>query len=441
MSPPQVPEDGLPSYTREEVAQHKKSTDCWVILHGQVYDVTKWLGKHPGGARLIMHYAGQDATLAWTSFHHNKAMVRKYLAQYHIGKICPEQKELQPIEKDFLTLRDKMETKEFFKTSPLFFVAHFLHIVLFYFAAWGTLWYFGNNWITWLAAAALTTVSQAQAGWLQHDFGHHTVFDIINLNRALHHVVIGLMKGVSSFWWNYRHYQHHAKPNVYLKDPDITIPYVVLLGKIIPEKWGKKRWGTMPYHFQQHYFFLIGPPLLLPIYFHVEVLFYVLKKRKWIDFVCMLIFYMIFHCTFSSFLGGFWPSFRFYFFIRCVESHWFVWATQVSHIPMNIDLDHRQDWPSLQLAGTRNVEQSFLNDWFLGHLNFQIEHHLFPTMPRHNFQKAKPYVIEFCKKHNLDYQEKPIWTAFGDIVRSLKESGEIWAEAWDAHVPTKTKAN
>jgi Kef-type K+ transport system membrane component KefB len=50
--------------------------------------------------------------------------------------------------------------QEFFKTSPLFFVAHFLHIVLFYFAAWGTLWYFGNNWITWLAAAALTTVSQ-----------------------------------------------------------------------------------------------------------------------------------------------------------------------------------------------------------------------------------------------------------------------------------------
>ena len=55
---------------------------------------------------------------------------------------------------------------------------------------------------------------KAQAGWLQHDFGHHTVFDVINLNRALHHVIIGLMKGVSSFWWNYRHYQHHAKPNV-----------------------------------------------------------------------------------------------------------------------------------------------------------------------------------------------------------------------------------
>ena len=63
MSPPQVSEEALPTYTREEVAQHNKSTDCWVVLHGQVYDVTKWLPRHPGGARIILHYAGQDATV------------------------------------------------------------------------------------------------------------------------------------------------------------------------------------------------------------------------------------------------------------------------------------------------------------------------------------------------------------------------------------------
>lgn len=56
---------------------------------------------------------------------------------------------------------------------------------------------------------------------------------------------------------------------------------------------------------------------------------------------------------------------------------------------------------------------------------------LFPTMPRHNFIKAQPYVIEFCKKYGLDYQLKPVWTAFGDIIRSLKESGEIWLNAWE----------
>lgn len=85
-------------------------------------------------------------------------------------------------------------------------------------------------------------------------------------------------------------------------------------------------------------------------------------------------------------------------------------------------------------------------------------------MPRHNFVKAQPDVIEFCRKYNLDYKLKPLWTAFGDIIRygqpvqsitsssqiftmaiffvcsffrSLKESGEIWADAWDAHIPRK----
>ena len=63
-SPPPVQGEALLTYTREEVAQHKKIGDCWIILHGEVYDVTKWLARHPGGARIVMHYAGEDATVS-----------------------------------------------------------------------------------------------------------------------------------------------------------------------------------------------------------------------------------------------------------------------------------------------------------------------------------------------------------------------------------------
>lgn len=59
---------------------------------------------------------------------------------------------------------------------------------------------------------------------------------------------------------------------------------------------------------------------------------------------------------------------------RFLESHWFVWATQMSHLPMNIDRDKELSWFKSQLLATCNVEQSFFNDWFSGHLNFQIEH-------------------------------------------------------------------
>lgn len=62
---------------------------------------------------------------------------------------------------------------------------------------------------------------------------------------------------------------------------------------------------------------------------------------------------------------------------------------------------------------------------------------MFPTMPRHSYKKVQPYVQAFCKKHGLDYQLKPVWTAFGDIIRSLKESGEIWANAYETASMTK----
>lgn len=62
-SPPHSDASPLPCFTREEVAQHKKYKDCWIILHGEVYNVTEWLAKHPGGGTVLFHYAGQDASV------------------------------------------------------------------------------------------------------------------------------------------------------------------------------------------------------------------------------------------------------------------------------------------------------------------------------------------------------------------------------------------
>ncbi|NWX75474.1 FADS1 desaturase, partial [Uria aalge] len=59
---------------------------------------------------------------------------------------------------------------------------------------------------------------------------------------------------------------------------------------------------------------------------------------------------------------------------RYLESTWFIWVSQMNHIPMDIDYDRNKDWVSTQLHATCNVNQSLFNDWFTGHLNFQIEH-------------------------------------------------------------------
>lgn len=63
-SPPVAQQQDLPCYTRQEIFTHRKLDDCWIAIHGEVYNVTSWLKRHPGGARLIMHYAGEDASVS-----------------------------------------------------------------------------------------------------------------------------------------------------------------------------------------------------------------------------------------------------------------------------------------------------------------------------------------------------------------------------------------
>ncbi len=54
------------TYTRAEVALHNRPNDLWVIIHGKVYDVTKWAAKHPGGSRIIRHSGGEDVSVSFT---------------------------------------------------------------------------------------------------------------------------------------------------------------------------------------------------------------------------------------------------------------------------------------------------------------------------------------------------------------------------------------
>ncbi|KAK3794243.1 hypothetical protein RRG08_039024 [Elysia crispata] len=419
----------MPVYNWNDVRKHVTKDDTWIVIDGLVYDVTKWKYKHPGGQKMLMNQAGQDCTDSWMAFHNDKVAVGKYLRPLCVGRLEASENKETELMKDFRELRATVEKMGLFRASPWFFGFVMFHILALEFGGWFIVYYFGTSWLALLAASLLLVTAQAQAGWAQHDYGHHSVFNNSKINKFIHIFLLNFFKGVSSSWWNYRHYLHHAKPNTIKKDPDIRLELFFLTGKVLPVEFGKKKKGFMPYAHQHQYWFLVLPPLLLPLYFHYEVPYYLWSRRNYVEMFWMASFFVRYVVMFKPFLGVA-GALTFYLFVRFIESHWFVWTTQMNHIPMDVDYDEDLDWVTSQLKATCNVEQSLFNDWFSGHLNFQIEHHLFPTMPRHNLHKAAPLVKSLCEKHGLDYKCKTLFGAMRDIVGSLKASGELWYEAY-----------
>ncbi len=64
----------LQSLTMEDVKGHTAHDDKWLAIDGEVYNITKWSTRHPGGSRVISHFAGQDATVSCPNFG-NKARI------------------------------------------------------------------------------------------------------------------------------------------------------------------------------------------------------------------------------------------------------------------------------------------------------------------------------------------------------------------------------
>ncbi len=73
------------TFTTEEVAKHNIKTDCYLIVNNQVYDVSSYIGKHPGGVRRIVDVCGQETSQIFASIHSNFAW--NLLKEYYIGDI------------------------------------------------------------------------------------------------------------------------------------------------------------------------------------------------------------------------------------------------------------------------------------------------------------------------------------------------------------------
>jgi len=279
----------------------------------------------------------------------------------------------------------------------------------------------GESWWQ-LATAAYLAVVFTQLAFVGHDAGHRQLFRSRRANDRVGLLPANLLVGVSFDWWVGKHNRHHSNPNHEDLDPDISITALAFTPDQATSRHGLVRliaryqgWLFFPLllleaahlHLASAKAILRGGHsranaveallLLAHVAAYAAALLVVLSPPQAVAFV------MVHQGLFGLYLG-------------CA------FAPNHKGMPTLTDADEL-DFLRRQVLTSRNVAGSRPVDWLLGGLNYQIEHHLFPNMPRPNLRRAQPLIRAFCQHHDLPYTEASLVGSYAQAVRHLHTVG------------------
>jgi len=262
-----------------------------------------------------------------------------------------------------------------------------------------------------------------QGGLWGHDLAHHQIFKSQRLYSIVGIIWWNFLIGVSFGYWNYKHNRHHAHPNTIERDGDIHFP-VLWFSPMLTKGINALQKKVLPY--QKNYFFVL---LFFSYFVQVTNSISYLVRQKTLTAAVEGILFSLHHVvvwylffTFSLFPQSLYLLAAYYIFFGIYMGVIF----STNHIGMPIlltknDLDYLHE----QISTARNITPGVFNDIWYGGLNYQIEHHLFPTMPRRNLKAARELVKKFCRENTIGYHETGTIRAFREILRQLGEVSHL----------------
>ncbi len=300
----------------------------------------------------------------------------------------------------YSTLKARIRAAGLLDTQPAYY-ARKIAITLAVYAAVLAAPFFVHGPLVLLLAAA-GGVMTTQVGLIGHDLQHRQIVRSRRMVTVLGIIVGDFLVAISYSWWSRKHNAHHGKPNVLGGDPDIEFPMLAFDEQQIAEK--SAFWRPVIAH-QAPLFFVLAAFQALNM--HVRAIEHVIadapRHRVWEGLA--LAGHVAFWALLLTHLG--WPMALGYFAISQGISgvyNGMVFAPNHKGMPVfaaDADLDFLRG----QVLTSRNVRGHWFTDLFYGGLNYQVEHHLFPTMPRNNLHRAQPIVRAFCAEADLPYAE------------------------------------
>jgi fatty acid desaturase len=270
----------------------------------------------------------------------------------------------------------------------------------------------GNDpWLR-LAEAAFLAFVVVQIGLLAHDLSHQQIVGAGRWN-VLGGLFLGnLLMGVSRAWWRDNHDAHHAHPNELGQDPNVNI---IFLGCTPEQALSRPSWVQW---IIRHQVALIVPIFCLEFFsMHQQSIEYALGRKRGTvrgERLVLLAHFVLYGglLYFTLGLGG---AIVFAFVHHLLTGLYMASIFAPNHKGMPLVASGPTDFLRQQVTTSRNVRGPLV-DYLYGGLNYQIEHHLFPTMARNNLSRAQPHVRAFCDARGISYAETGVVQSWREIL-------------------------
>jgi fatty acid desaturase len=287
---------------------------------------------------------------------------------------------------------------------------------------WVAFFLLGDSWLQ-MGLAGLLAVVTAQFGFLGHDAAHRQIFVSVRWNEWSARLLSAVFAGLSYGWWLHKHNRHHRAPNQEGKDPDIVSRVLALTPAAAAAP--RTRAGSWLLQRQGYLFF---PLLLLEgVNLHAAGLRVLASRRdlKHRRLEASIVLARLATCVTIVFVVL--PPAKALTFLAVQQGLFGVllggaFAPNHKGMPI-VPADARIDFLSRQVLMSRDIRGGRFTDFAMGGLNYQIEHHLFPSMPRPNLRTAQPLVQAFCAEQGLTYTRTTLAASYGIVLRYLNIVG------------------
>ncbi|MFF3875217.1 fatty acid desaturase family protein [Streptomyces sp. NPDC001978] len=322
---------------------------------------------------------------------------------------------------DFSRLSRRISDAGLLERRRMYYVVRFGAVVLALAAGCAAFAVLGDSWWQLLVAVWLAGVF-GQVGLAAHDLAHRQVFTGRRPAEIGGLIAADVLLGMSYGWWMNKHTRHHANPNHEEKDPDVA-PGVLV--------WSRRQAGTargLSAFVGRHQAALFHLLLTLEGFQLSVASFLALRnpvvKRPLLEGSLLILHFVVYFGAIFTVLS---PG-RAIAFVVVHEGLLGIYLGSVfapNHKGMQmLTAEHGLDFLRRQVLTSRNVRGGRFTDALMGGLNYQIEHHLFPSMPTPALRQAQAITEQYCAELGIPYHQTGLIASHREALLYLKSAGE-----------------